>query len=280
MARQGRGPVRDRLRLPPDHRRRRRRLAEGDGRARRRGHHQLQAVHGLPRRLLLRRRADPARDADRGRQRLADHDARRERHRHRRARRAGARTRRHRAEVSTARRGRGRPRKRRRTGRSCWRGSRARRCTSCTCRRKQAVATVAAARDEGLERLRRDVPAVPLPLARGALSAPRLRRRRSTCARRRCGRAPRATRTSCGATCAPTTSRWSAPTTARSASRSRRSSGSATSPKIPNGIGGVEHRMDLIYQGVVDGQISLAALGRAVLHHAGPHVRARTRARA
>ena len=28
--------------------------------------------------------------------------------------------------------------------------------------------------------------------------------------------------------------------------------------KIPNGIGGVEHRMDLIYQGVVDGRISLA----------------------
>jgi dihydropyrimidinase len=27
---------------------------------------------------------------------------------------------------------------------------------------------------------------------------------------------------------------------------------------IPNGIGGVEHRMDLIYQGVVDGQLSLA----------------------
>ncbi len=27
--------------------------------------------------------------------------------------------------------------------------------------------------------------------------------------------------------------------------------------KIPNGIGGVEHRLDLIYQGVVDGQISL-----------------------
>ena len=28
--------------------------------------------------------------------------------------------------------------------------------------------------------------------------------------------------------------------------------------KIPNGIGGVEHRMDLIYQGVVDGKLSLA----------------------
>lgn len=26
---------------------------------------------------------------------------------------------------------------------------------------------------------------------------------------------------------------------------------------IPNGIGGVEHRMDVLYQGVVDGQISL-----------------------
>ena len=35
-------------------------LAEGDGRARRRGRHQLQAVHGLPGRLLLRRRPDPA----------------------------------------------------------------------------------------------------------------------------------------------------------------------------------------------------------------------------
>jgi dihydropyrimidinase len=27
--------------------------------------------------------------------------------------------------------------------------------------------------------------------------------------------------------------------------------------KIPNGIGGVEHRLDLMYQGVVDGRISL-----------------------
>ena len=35
--------------------------------------------------------------------------------------------------------------------------------------------------------------------------------------------------------------------------------------KIPNGIGSVEHRMDLLYQGVVDGRITLGALGRAVL---------------
>ena len=38
---------------------------------------------------------------------------------------------------TTARRARGRPRRKRRTGRSCWRGSPARRCTSCTCRRSR-----------------------------------------------------------------------------------------------------------------------------------------------
>ena len=35
--------------------------------------------------------------------------------------------------------------------------------------------------------------------------------------------------------------------------------------KIPNGIGGVEHRMELLYQGVVNGEISARALGRDVL---------------
>ena len=89
VAPQGRRRLRHRLRLPPDHRRRRRRVAEGDGvPRRRRGHHQLQAVHGLPGRVLQRRRPDPAGDADGQRVRGDDHDARRERHRHRRARRA------------------------------------------------------------------------------------------------------------------------------------------------------------------------------------------------
>ena len=32
---------------------------------------------------------------------------------------------------------------------------------------------------------------------------------------------------------------------------------------IPNGIGSIEHRMDLMYQGVVTGEITPAALGRA-----------------
>ena len=63
LARQGRRQLRDRLRLPPDPRRRGRRRTQGDGRAGRRRDHQLQAVHGLSRRLLLRRRPDPPGDA-------------------------------------------------------------------------------------------------------------------------------------------------------------------------------------------------------------------------
>ena len=87
MAPQGRRRVRDRLRLPPDHRRRRRRVAEGDAVPHRaRGRDELQALHGLPGRVLQRRRPDPARDADGERVRRDDHDARRERHRDRRAR--------------------------------------------------------------------------------------------------------------------------------------------------------------------------------------------------
>ena len=44
--------------------------------------------------------------------------------------------------------------------------------------------------------------------------------------------------------------------------------------KIPNGLPGVEHRMDLLHQGVVDGHISPAPLGRDRLRHPGPDVRA------
>ena len=47
--------------------------------------------------------------------------------------------------------------------------------------------------------------------------------------------------------------------------------------KIPNGIGGVEHRMELLYQGVVERRDHARALGRDVLHDAGAHVRPRTR---
>ena len=66
-----------------------------------------------------------------------------------------------------------------------------------------------------------------------------------------------ATAPTCGRACAPTTSPSCPPTTARSASRTRRSWALGDFSKIPNGIGGVEHRVDLLYQGVVDGKLSL-----------------------
>ena len=43
---------------------------------------------------------------------------------------------------------------------------------------------------------------------------------------------------------------------------------------IPNGIGSIEHRMDLMYAGVVSGADHPPPLGRADLDHAGPDVRA------
>ena len=151
VAPQGRRRVRHRLRVPPDHRRRRRRVAEGDDVPRRaRGHHQLQAVHGLPRRLLQRRRPDPAGHADGRRVRGDDHDARRERHRHRRAGAAGAGPRRDRPEVPQLHPARRRSRPRPPTGRSCsatWPATC--RSTSCTCRPATPSNEVAAARHHG-----------------------------------------------------------------------------------------------------------------------------------
>ena len=49
--------------------------------------------------------------------------------------------------------------------------------------------------------------------------------------------------------------------------------------KIPNGMGGVEHRMDLIYQGVVAGQLSLARWVETCSVDAGADVRAVPRRR-
>ena len=85
----------------------------------------------------------------------------------------------------------------------------------------------------GLQRVRRDVPAVPLPVARRPRAAG-LRGRQvrllHPVAR------PRSTRPRCGGGCARTTCRWCPPTTARSASRGRRSWASATSPRSRTGM--------------------------------------------
>ncbi len=104
------------------------------------------------------------------------------------------------------------------------------------------------------ERLRRDLPAVPVPRSTD-LARPGFEGAKYVCSPPL--RPEPATRPSSGAACAPTTSRSCRPTTARSASRARRTSARATSRKIPNGLPGVEHRVELLYQGVVAGELSL-----------------------
>ena len=126
--------------------------------------------------------------------------------------------------------------------------------------------SVAAARDDGRERVRRDLPAVPLPDARGPARRARLRGREvgvldaaalaSTSATRR--DLWQGLRTND----LPIVSHRPLPVLHQGPEGAR---ASATSRKIPNGIGGVEHRMDLLYQGVVDGEITARALGRASL---------------
>ena len=71
-----------------------------------------------------------------------------------------------------------------------------------------------------------------------------------------------------------TTCRSSAPTTARSASRSRRSSGSATSRRSPTGSAGSSTAWTSSTRGSSTAQHLAGALGRAVLDHTGAHVRA------
>ncbi|CAM5340441.1 D-phenylhydantoinase [Streptomyces alboniger] len=97
---------------------------------------------------------------------------------------------------------------------------------------EEAVAELAAARGKrparSSARPARSTSSSPRTTSRNRTS-----RARSTCAPRLCG--PSSTRRRSGAACAPTTSRWSPPTTARSASRARRSWAAATSPGSPTG---------------------------------------------
>ena len=253
LARQGRRPVRDRLRLPHDRLRRQRADAQGDGHPGRGGRDQLQAVHGLPGRLLQRRRQDPAGHAARRGQRRPDHDARRERHRHRRAGRAGAGRRARPTRATTAR-----------SGTRCWRprpptapssspGWPARRCTSCTSPPQQAVAELAAGPRPGPAGLRRDLPAVPVPVHRQP------RRARTSRAPSTSARTPLRPREHQAAL-------WQGLRTDDLQVVStdhcpfcfvgQKELGRGDFSKIPNGMPGVENRMDLLHQAVVDGHIT------------------------
>ena len=245
---------------------------------RQRGHHQLQAVHGLSGRLLLRRRPDPAGDAERRRVRRDDHDARRERHRHRRARRAGAGPRRDRPDVPLAAPVPSSSRPRPPTGRSSWRRSPATcRSTSCTCRPR-----------------RRSKRSPPRSTAASTCS-PRPARSTSTCRSRTSWRSPGFE----GA-------KWVCSTPLRTKHEhhherplegpaDERAGGRVDRPlpvlhEGPEGararrlLGDPErHRRrsstawSCIYQGVVTGEITLERWVETCSHHAGAHVRSRPR---
>ena len=178
---------------------------------------ELQAVHGLPGRLLLRRRPDPAGDADRAGERRDDHDARGERHRDRRPRAAGAGARRDRPDLprhhpSAGAGGRGhQPGDRAGGG-----GPGLPALHRAPVRQRGAGGRRAGARRRP-QRVRRDLPAVPLSDARGPARRARLRGRQVGVLDAAAQQARVARQAICGRACAPTTSRSCRPTTARSA---------------------------------------------------------------
>ena len=97
----------------------------------------------------------------------------------------------------------------------------------------EALAHVAAARDRGPQRVRRDLPAVPVPHPRGPARRAGLRGRQVGVLAAAAHQARAPPRRPLERACAPTTSPSCPPTTARSASRTRRSSASATSAPSP-----------------------------------------------
>ncbi len=182
-------------------------------------------------------------------QRRADDDARRERRGDRRARAAGARRAATPRRTSTASPGRGRPRRRPPTARSCSPTSPARRSTSCTSAPSRPSSRSPRRATRGQNVFGETCPQylyLSLEEQLGAHpSSGATSRAPSGCARRRCARGPRATRTRCGSACAPTTSRWSRTDHCPFCMKDQKDMGIGDFSKIPNGIGSVEHRMDL-----------------------------------
>ena len=257
--------------LPHDHGRRQRGLAQGDGGARRRGRHQLQAVHGLPGRASTattarccapcRRARRPAAlimmHAENGiaidvliEQALARGQTDPRYHGDRPPRAAGGRGD---APGDQARAGRGRARLHRAPlgGEGAGGGREGPR--------------------RGLQRLRRDLPAVPVPVHRRPRPA-RVRGRQVRLLAPRCG--PASTRRRCGAGCARTTCRWSPPTTARSASSAQKEMGLRRLLQDPERAAGRRAPDGPAAPGRGRRAHLAAPLDRAGLRDPGPDVRA------
>ena len=186
-----------------------------------------------------------------------DHDARRERHRHRRARRPGARPRRDRPDVPLAHPARRDGVARPRTGRSSSPRSPATcRSTSCTCRRRRRSAEVAAAQHAGLNVFAETCPQYLYLTLEDQLAAPGFEGAKWVCS------TPLRTKHE-----HHQTDLWKGLRMNELAvvstdhcpfcMKDQKEMGIGNFAAIPNGIGGVEHRMELIYQGVVAGEISL-----------------------
>ena len=113
------------------------------------------------------------------------------------------------------------------------------------------------ARDTGPQRVRRDLPAVPLPDAGGPARRARLRGRQVGLLDAAAQQARDAPARTCGRACAATISPIVSTDHCPFCFKDQKELGLGDFSKIPNGIGGVEHRVDLLYQGVVDGKLSL-----------------------
>ena len=118
--------------------------------------------------------------------------------------------------------------------------------------------------------LRRDLPAVPVPVRRRP-GAARTSRAPSTCARRRCG--PRSTRRSCGAGCATHDLQVVSTDHCPFCMKGQKDLGRGTSPRSPTGMPGVETRMDLLYQARARRAHLADALRRDRQHRAGQDLR-------
>ena len=118
---------------------------------------------------------------------------------------------------------------------------------------EEAVAELAAARDEGLQRLRRDLPAVPVPVHRQPRRAG-LRGRQVRVLARRCGRREHQAALWRGLR----TNDLQVVSTDHCpfCFAGQKELGRGDFSKIPNGLPGVENRMDLLHQAVVDGHIT------------------------
>ena len=141
---------------------------------------------------------------------------------------------------------------------------------------EQALDAVTEARDEGRNVFAETCPQY-LYLSQDDLDAPDFEGAKYVCLA--AGAAARSTGSTCGGGCAPTTCRSSPPTTARSASRSRRSWAAATSPRSRTASRG--RAPDGPAAPGRGGRRAVArALGRGELDHARPGCSASTRARA